>query len=323
MDGVRARKEMKRKLAVVAVGGNTLISRKGKESLSDQYAASCKVIAQIVSIIQAGWDVIVTHGNGPQVGFILRRSELTEHALFTIPLDHCGATTQGDIGYMLQMALINEFRRRRMKNHAATVVTETLVDKRDPAFSNPTKPIGSFMDIRAARIRRDHDGWTVIEDAGRGWRRVVPSPAPIRIVQQDVIMTLARAGYTVIGVGGGGIPVIENEAGELTGVEAVIDKDLASALLAYGIRADLLLILTDVEKVAVNFQKPDVRWLDRLTPAEAKQYLAEEQFGRGSMAPKIEAALDYLEHGGKRVIITDTANLPRALAGQTGTHILA
>jgi carbamate kinase len=323
MDGVRARKEMKRKLAVVAVGGNTLISRKGKESLSDQYAAACTVIAQIVSIIQAGWDVIVTHGNGPQVGFILRRSELTEHELFTIPLDHCGAITQGSIGYMLQMALINEFRRRGMKNHAATVVTETLVDKHDPAFSNPSKPIGSFMDIRAARIRRDHDGWTVIEDAGRGWRRVVPSPAPIRIVQQDVIMTLARAGYTVIGVGGGGIPVIENEAGELTGVEAVIDKDLASALLAYGIRADLLLILTDVEKVAVNFQKPDVRWLDRLTPAEAKQYLAEEQFGRGSMAPKIEAALDYLEHGGERVIITDTANLPRALAGQTGTHILA
>ncbi len=314
---------MKRKLAVVAVGGNGLISGQGKESLAGQYAAACTVMAQIVSIIQAGWDVVVTHGNGPQVGFILRRSELTEHALFTIPLDHCGAITQGSIGYMLQMALINEFRRRGMNNHAATVVTETLVDKHDPAFSNPSKPIGSFMDIRAARIRRDHDGWTVIEDAGRGWRRVVPSPAPIRIVQQNVILTLVRAGYTVIGVGGGGIPVIENEAGEYSGIEAVIDKDLASALLAYGLRADLLLISTDVEKVALNFKKPDVRWLDRLTPAEAKRYLAEEQFGRGSMAPKIEAALEYLEHGGKRVIITDTVNMLRALDGQTGTHMPA
>ncbi len=313
---------MKRKLAVVAIGGNALIRGKGKESLPDQYAAACETMAQVVSIIQAGWDAIITHGNGPQVGFILRRSELTEHELSTIPLDHCGANTQGSIGYMLQMALINEFHLRGMKNHAATVVTETLVDKNDPAFSDPTKPIGSFMDVRAARIRRDKDGWTVIEDAGRGWRRAVPSPAPIRIVQQDVILALVKAGFTVIGVGGGGIPVVENEKGDLVGVEAVIDKDLASALLAYGIKADLLLISTDVEKVAVNFNKPNVRWLDRLTIAEARHYLAEEQFGKGSMEPKIEAALDYLEHGGKRVIITSTMDMLRALKGETGTQIL-
>ncbi len=313
----------KRKLAVIAVGGNALISGKGKESLPDQYAAACQAMAQVASIIQAGWDVVITHGNGPQVGFILRRSELTEHELFTISLDHCGANTQGSIGYMLQMALINEFRRRGMKNHAATVVTETLVDKNDPAFANPTKPIGSFMDVRAARMRRDKDGWTVIEDAGRGWRRVVPSPAPIRIVQQDVILALVQAGFTVIGVGGGGIPVVEDEHGILAGVEAVIDKDRASALLARGIRADLLLISTDVEKAAVDFNRPNVRWLDRVTVEEAKHYLAEGQFGKGSMLPKIEAALDFLEHGGGQVIITNTENMLRALVDLTGTHIVA
>jgi carbamate kinase len=314
--------DMKRRLAVVAIGGNALIREKGKDSLPDQTAAARATMAQIVSIIQAGWDVIITHGNGPQVGFILRRSELTEHELSAIPLDHCGADTQGSIGYMLQMALINEFRRRGMKNHAATVVTETLVDKNDPAFSNPTKPIGSFMDARSAKVRHDMDGWTVIEDAGRGWRRAVPSPAPIRIVQQDVIMTLAKAGFTVIGVGGGGIPVVENERGELLGVEAVIDKDLASALLAYGIHADLLLISTNVEKVAVGYHSPGERWLDRLTVPEAKRYLAEAQFGKGSMEPKIESALNYLEHGGKRVIITNAESMLDALQEKTGTHIL-
>jgi carbamate kinase len=312
----------KHKLAVIAVGGNALIREKGKESLPDQYAAACTAMAQIASIIQSGWDVIITHGNGPQVGFILRRSELTEQELFTIPLDHCGANTQGSIGYMLQMALINEFRRRGMKNHAATVVTETLVDKNDPAFSNPTKPIGSFMDETAARTRCVKDGWAVIEDAGRGWRRVVPSPAPIRIVQQDVILTLVKAGFTVIGVGGGGIPVVENEMGELVGVEAVIDKDLASAHLAHSIRADLLLISTDVEKVAVDFHRPTVQWLDRLTVEEAKKYLAEGQFGKGSMEPKIEAALHYLEHGGRHVIITNIESMLGALIDLTGTHIL-
>jgi carbamate kinase len=313
---------VKRKLAVVAVGGNALIRGKGKESLPDQSAAACAAMAQVAAIVESGWDVILTHGNGPQVGFLLRRSELTEHELFTIPLDHCGADTQGSIGYMLQMALINEFRRRRMPNHAATVVTETLVNRDDPAFANPSKPIGSFMDVRAARIRHDRDGWTVVEDSGRGWRRAVPSPAPIRIIQQDVILALVKAGYTVIGVGGGGIPVVENGKGELVGVEAVVDKDLASALLAHETNADLLLISTDVEKVALNFQKPDVRWLDQMTIPEARRYLAEGQFGRGSMRPKIEAAINYLEHGGKRVIIAKTESMVRALNGQAGTHIL-
>lgn len=313
---------MKRKLAVIAVGGNALILEKGKMSLPDQYAAACAAMSQVAEIVEAGWDAVITHGNGPQVGFILRRSELSEHELFSIPLDHCGADTQGSIGHLLQMALINEFRRRKMNRHAVTVVTETLVDRKDPAFANPTKPIGSFMDIRAAKIRRDRDGWTVIEDAGRGWRRAVPSPAPIRIIQKDVILALAKAGFTVVAVGGGGIPVVENEKGELVGVEAVVDKDPASALLAYGISADLLLMATDVEKAAANFQKAGQRWLDRMSVQEAEAYLAEGHFGKGSMEPKVRAALKFIDNGGQRAIITDTENMLRALLGETGTHIL-
>jgi len=313
---------MKRKLAVIAVGGNALILEKGKMSLPDQYAAACAAMAQVAEIVEAGWDAVITHGNGPQVGFILRRSELSEHELFSIPLDHCGADTQGSIGHMLQMALINEFRRRKMNRHAVTVVTETLVDRKDPAFANPTKPIGSFMDIRSAKIRCDRDGWTVVEDAGRGWRRAVPSPAPIRIIQKDVILALAKAGFTVVAVGGGGIPVVENEKGELVGVEAVVDKDPASALLAYSISADLLLMATDVEKAAVNFQKAGQRWLDRMSVQEAEAYLAEGHFGKGSMEPKVRAALKFLDNGGQRAIITNMENMLRALLGETGTHIL-
>jgi carbamate kinase len=270
--------------------------------------------------VQNGWDVIVTHGNGPQVGYILRRSELSAHELHTIPLDYCGSNTQGSIGYMFQTALQNEFKRRGMSNQAATVVTQTLVDRNDPAFQHPTKPIGSFMDEKTALQHRDTDGWAVMEDAGRGWRRVVASPRPVRIVQHETIMALIRAGFTVGGVGGGGIPVIENEQGDIEGVEAVIDKDLASALFASSIDADLFLISTEVEKVAINFNKPNVQWLDHLTVADAQRYLAEGQFGKGSMEPKIQAVLDFLNRGGKQAIITNPDNMLRALRGETGTH---
>ncbi len=309
-----------RKVAVVAVGGNALIRKKGQESLPDQYAAACITMPHVVDMVQNGWDVIVTHGNGPQVGYILRRSELSAHELHTIPLDYCGSNTQGSIGYMFQTALQNEFKRRGMSNQAATVVTQTLVDRNDPAFQHPTKPIGSFMDEKTALHHRDTDGWAVMEDAGRGWRRVVASPKPVRILQQEMIMALIRAGFTVVGVGGGGIPVIENEQGDIEGVEAVIDKDLASALFASSINADLFLISTEVEKVAINFNKPDVQWLDRLTVADAQRYLAEGQFGKGSMEPKIQAVLDFLNRGGKQAIITNPDNMLRALRGETGTH---
>ncbi len=310
----------KRKLAVVAVGGNALIRKKEKESLPEQYAAACITMPHIVDMIENGWDVIVTHGNGPQVGFILRRSELSAHELHAIPLDYCGANTQGSIGYMFQAALQNEFKRRGMSNQAVTVVTQTLVDNNDPAFENPTKPIGSFMDERTALHHRDADGWSVMEDAGRGWRRVVASPMPVKIVQQDAIISLVEAGFSVVAVGGGGIPVIENSKGDIEGVEAVIDKDLASALFASSIDADLLLISTEVEKVAINFNKPNVQWLDKLSMEDAKKYLAEAQFGKGSMEPKVKAVLYYLERGGKQALITNPENMLRALDGQTGTH---
>lgn len=313
----------KRKLAVVAVGGNALIREKGKESLPEQYEAACLTMPHVADMIQSGWDVIVTHGNGPQVGFILRRSELSAHELHAIPLDYCGANTQGSIGYMFQTALQNEFRRRGMLNQAATVVTETLVDNNDPAFQNPTKPIGSFMDEKTGLQHRDTDGWSVMEDAGRGWRRIVASPMPVRIVQQDAIMSLVGAGFTVVAVGGGGIPVIENSNGEIEGVEAVIDKDLASALFASTINADMLLISTEVEKVAINFNKPNVQWLDKLSIEDAKKYLAEGQFGKGSMEPKVKAVLHYLEHGGRKALITNPDNMLNALRGQTGTHFSA
>ena len=310
----------KRKLAVVAVGGNALIREKGKESLPDQYAAVCVTMPHIVDMIQDGWDVIITHGNGPQVGFILRRSELALSEVHPIPLDYGGSNTQGSIGYMFQTALQNEFKRRGMPNQAIAVVSQTLVNKNDPAFKTPTKPIGSFMDEKTALQHRDVDNWYVMEDAGRGWRRVVASPTPVKVLQQDAIMSLVGNGYTVVAVGGGGIPVIENEKGEIEGVEAVIDKDLASALFASSIDADLFLISTEVEKVAINFNKPNVQWLDKLTIEDATKHLADGQFGKGSMEPKIKAILSFLENGGRQALVTNPDNMVRALRGETGTH---
>jgi carbamate kinase len=310
------------KLAVVAVGGNSLIKDKDHQSIPDQYAAAVESMAHVAGMIEAGWDVVVTHGNGPQVGFILRRAELSLHELHPVPLDYCGADTQGAIGYMFQRALHNEFRRRGIAKTAATVVTQVLVDRNDPAFQKPSKPIGSFMEEAAAQEHRQRDQWAVVEDAGRGWRRVVASPIPTRIVEEAAIRSLIEAGFVVISTGGGGIPVVEDEHGDLTGVEAVIDKDFAGSLLASSLHADLFLISTAVEKVALNYNKPDQRWLDRLTLAEAQTYLKEGHFAKGSMEPKIRAIINYLERGGKEALITDPENIERALRGETGTRIV-
>ncbi len=312
-----------RKVAVVAVGGNALIKDKQHKTIPDQYAAARETMHHITEMIASGWDVVITHGNGPQVGFILRRAELAAHELHPVPLDSCGADTQGAIGYMFQKALHNEFKRRGMANQAATVVTQVLVDKNDPAFEHPTKPIGSFMDEETAR-QRMAQGWHVMEDAGRGWRRVVPSPDPKKIIELDAIRTLVENKFTVVAVGGGGIPVVENENGELEGVEAVIDKDFASALLAISMKVDLFLISTAVEKVALNFGQPNQKWLDKMTVAEAERYLAEGHFKPGSMKPKIEAILRYLKAvpDGK-ALITDPEHIPAALRGETGTWITA
>lgn len=311
-----------RRLAVVAVGGNSLIKDPRRQSIPDQYEAAVESMDHVAGMIEAGWDVVLTHGNGPQVGFILRRSELSLHELHPVPLDYCGADTQGAIGYMFQRALHNLFRRRGIQKQAATVVTQVLVSRDDPAFQKPSKPIGSFLDQAAARHHQQTDGWTMVEDAGRGWRRVVPSPLPVRIVEQGAIEALIRGGYVVISTGGGGIPVVEGEAGDLVGVEAVIDKDFAGSLLATSLKADLFLISTAVEKVALRFNQPGQQWLDRVTLAEARQYLAEGHFAKGSMEPKIRAIISYLEKGGAEALVTNPENLERALAGQTGTRIV-
>jgi carbamate kinase len=310
------------KIAVVAVGGNSLITDAQHRTVPDQYAAAAESMHHIVDMLEQGWNVVVTHGNGPQVGFILRRSELARHELHEVPLDSCGADTQGAIGYMFQRALHNEFKRRGLARQAATIVTQTLVDRRDPAFERPSKPIGSFMSEAEARQKMSDEGWTMVEDAGRGWRRVVASPKPQEILELDSIKALLNQGAVVIAVGGGGIPVMETDNGDLAGVEAVIDKDYASALLASALPADVFVISTAVEKVALNYNKPDQRWLDRLTLAEAKQYLADGHFHKGSMGPKIEAIVSYLERGGRQAVITNPENLGRALAGETGTWIV-
>jgi carbamate kinase len=309
-----------RKLAAVAIGGNSLITDKSKTALPHQWDAVRETCIHIADMVEEGWDLVVTHGNGPQVGFIMRRSELAAHEVHTVPLDIIGADTQGSIGYMLQQALDNEFHRRGMDKRAAAVVTQVLVDKDDPAFVTPTKPIGGFMEEKRAR-EFEKDGWNVVEDAGRGWRRVVASPIPIRIVELDVIRALLNQGFVVVSVGGGGIPVVENRKGELRGTYAVIDKDRATALLAEGIDADLMVISTAVEKVALNFNKPDQKDLDRLTVTEARRYMDEGHFAPGSMLPKIEAILSFVNGKERTALVTDPPNIKRALNRETGTWI--
>jgi carbamate kinase len=310
------------KLAVVAVGGNSLIRDKQHESIQDQSEEAAITAHYIADMIEAGWNVVVTHGNGPQMGFVLRRSELSLHEVPPVPMDYAGADLQGGIGYMFLKALYNEFRKRRIDRKAVAIVTQTLVDRNDPAFADPSKPIGSHMDEPTARRLASRHGWVVKEDAGRGWRRVVPSPLPKTIVELAAINVLARSGYVVIACGGGGIPVVKDAEGNLVGVEAVIDKDFASSLLASEIGAELLLVSTAVEKVAINFNKPDQQWLDRMTVAEAKRHFADNQFDMGSMGPKIQAVIEFLEGGGGMGLITNPPNIGRALAGETGTFIV-
>lgn len=313
-----------RKVAVVAIGGNSLIKDKNHQTVEDQYLAAKETTFHIASMIEKGWDVAIGHGNGPQVGFILRRSEIAHRVegMHELPLDVCGADSQGAIGYALQQNLQNELNKRGIKKNVATVITQVLVDREDPAFKKPSKPIGGFMDEDEAHRRAADLGWDVVEDAGRGWRRVVASPLPVEVVEFDSVKTLVENGVVVITVGGGGIPVIDKGDGDYIGTAAVIDKDFASSLLAMKLKADLLLISTAVEKVAVNFGKPNQEWLDRMTLSQAKDYLKEgTHFAKGSMAPKIEAIIWFLESGGKQAIITNPENINRALNGETGTWI--
>lgn len=311
----------KKRTAVLAIGGNSLIIDKTRKTIPDQFDAVKQTMHHVAGMIENGWDVIITHGNGPQVGFILRRSEIAIHELHPVPLDYCGADTQGAIGYMIQKALRNEFNKRNLDKQAVTVVTQVLVDQKDPAFEHPSKPIGSFVDKQTA-TERSNEGQVFIEDAGRGWRRVVPSPLPQKIIEVDAIESLINLGFIVIAVGGGGIPVIEKKNKELRGVEAVIDKDYASSLLANSINADLLLISTAIEKVALNFNTPQQTWIDKMTVSEAEQYINKGHFMPGSMLPKVNACIEFIKRGGKLALITDPPNIQRALKGDTGTWIV-
>jgi carbamate kinase len=314
---------MAKSMVVIAIGGNSLIKDPQHMSVPDQYLELGETSGHIARIIARGWNVAIGHGNGPQVGFILRRSELARSELHEVPLDVCVADTQGAIGFELQQNLGNDFRRMQIDRRAVTVVTQVEVDRNDPAFQHPSKPIGSFMDEALARQRTEKDGWIVREDAGRGWRRVIASPRPLRIVEERAIASLLRNDFVVITVGGGGIPVVADAQGALHGVAAVIDKDFASALLATTIRADVFMITTAVDRVALDWGRPTQRWLDRMTLAEAKAYLAEgTHFSKGSMAPKIEACIQFLEHGGSEAIIANPENMERALAGEAGTRIV-
>jgi carbamate kinase len=308
--------------AVVAVGGNALILDKQHEDVASQVAAVEETSKHIADMIQRGWNVIVTHGNGPQVGFILRRNELAAGEVHSTPLDVIGADTQGSIGYMLAQALDNEFARRGIRRSVAAVVTQVVVDRNDPGFKNPTKGIGGFTTKENAQKFAD-EGWMVKEDAGRGWRRMIASPMPLKIVELTAIKTLIQNGFVVVGVGGGGIPVVEDEKGQLKGVFAVIDKDRASALIAAEMKVDVFLISTAVEKVAINFNKPNQQWLDQLTLSQAKQYYKEGHFLSGSMGPKIEAMIAFMEANptGKG-LITDPPHIVDALDGKTGTWIV-
>lgn len=314
----------KSKIAVLAVGGNAIVTDNSKSSIKDQMAAVEVTCRYIADMVEAGWNVVVTHGNGPQVGFILRRSELTRNEVPELPLEYAGANTQGVLGHMFEKALFNEFKARGIQKKAIALVTQVLVDANDSAFKNPTKPIGSYMEEAVAKDLAQKQNWAIVEDSGRGYRRVVASPKPLKIVELDAIKSLSEQGYLVIACGGGGIPVIENAKGDLESVPAVIDKDLASALLADQLKADLLVVPTGVERVAVNFGKPNQKWLDQVNLDELKQYSAEGQFPAGSMGPKISAICDFIAvNPESKAIITNLENLGKAVQGKAGTLISA
>lgn len=307
---------------VVAIGGNSLITDPAHQSVEDQYVAAAETDHHIAALVAAGWDVVVTHGNGPQIGFILRRSDLARGELHEVPLDVCGADTQGSIGYLLQQNLYGDFLRLGIDKGVVTVVTQVEVSPDDPAFTRPSKPIGSFLSEAEARRRHEEEGWDVAEDAGRGWRRVVASPEPLRIVELPAVRRLLDGGFVVIAAGGGGIPVVAGADGRLRGVPAVIDKDLVAALLAVEVGAELLLVSTSVPHVYVEYGTPAQRPVPRLRAGDVRRLLAEgRHFAAGSMEPKMRAVLRFLDGGGREAIITSPDLIEAAVAGEAGTRI--
>lgn len=313
------------KKIVMAVGGNSLIAAGQKGFIHEQKKAAYETCTHIADMIAAGNQLVIAHGNGPQVGNILLRNDAGEqlHGIPQMPMDICGADSQGGIGYMLQQALYNIMRAKKIKKNVVTVVTQCVVDRNDEAFKNPRKPVGPFYKADQVEAKKQaNPDWTIIEDAGRGYRRVVASPIPVKIVEQPAIETLVNSGQIVIAVGGGGIPVIEKENGDLEGVAAVIDKDNATCVLALNMKADIFMISTDVEQVYINYKKPDQKALATMTVTEAKKHLADGQFAKGSMEPKVKASVKFIEQGGEMAIITNPASLMKALKGETGTRIV-
>ncbi|MEI6669917.1 MAG: carbamate kinase [Acidobacteriota bacterium] len=307
--------------AVIAVGGNSLIRAGEKGTIAEQLVNTRRTAEAIVQIIRLGFHVVVTHGNGPQVGAALLRSERSADHVYTHPLDVCDATTQGEIGYLLQQSLQGALADVGLNTPVATILTQVVVSPSDPAMERPTKPIGPFYSAREAEVRQQQFGWHIVEDAARGYRRLVPSPEPIEIIEEGVIRRLSDTGVLVVAVGGGGIPVMRVGRG-LRGVEAVIDKDRASALLASQLRSDLFIISTDAERVCLNYKKPDQRPLGRVTASELAAYHAEGHFPPGNMGPKVESALRFLENGGREVIITSYERLFESVRGDAGTHVV-
>lgn len=313
------------KLAVVAIGGNSLISDSNSPGVLHQWDAVRETCRHLADLLEDNWRLVLTHGNGPQVGYILRRNELAQELVHTTPLDLIVADTQGSIGYMLQQALKNELYRRGRRQEIVSLVTQVLVKRDDPAFENPTKPIGAFMSEAEAR-EYEAQGWTVVEDSGRGWRRLVASPKPLRIIEEQTIRMLADADSVVIAAGGGGIPVVHNNDGELRelkGTYAVIDKDRASALLAKRLNADLFVISTGVEQVSLNFNTPQQEDLSKVTVDQLEAYMNEGHFAVGSMRPKVEAVLDFVWQTGNSAVISNPPNLSRAMAEETGTRVVS
>jgi carbamate kinase len=313
------------KLVIVAIGGNSLVKDNGRNTIKDQYEAVQETVVNIADMVEEGYKVVVTHGNGPQVGFALQRCEIANavSGMPTIPLVNCVADTQGGIGYQIQQALTNEFAKRGINKKVVSVITQVEVSKDDPDFKNPTKPVGSFFtDVQAEEMKKEHPDWIFVEDSGRGYRRVVPSPKPIDIVEKDAIKSLIDGGYVVIAVGGGGIPVVKTGGNMYDGIDAVIDKDFATSLLAEQVNAETLIITTGVSRVCINFGKPNQKALEKITVEETKQFVLENHFAPGSMLPKIEASLSFLEKNGTRVIITNPESLKEAINENAGTHIL-
>jgi carbamate kinase len=311
-----------KKIAVVALGGNALLLPGEKGTIQEQFINTQKSIEGIVHCIKRGFDVVITHGNGPQVGNLLMMVELSRGKVPELPLGTCVADTEGAIGYMIQQALINRLRKECIKKCVVTILTQVIVDKDDTAFKNPTKPIGSFFSEEEARIFREEKGWSMVEDSNRGYRRVVASPNPLKIVEEESIKRLLESGEIVIAVGGGGIPVTIDKDGYLEGVDVVIDKDLASSVLARDIKANYLFMLTGVENVYLNFGKSDQKPLDTITIEEAERYMREGHFPKGSMLPKIQAAINFLKEGGERVFITAIDKVKESIMGQAGTKII-